>query len=205
MSRHCERDHKKDEIKMRTKFLFLFLLTYSCSPRPTIYVKNKLLIKKGEKIAILPFTNLTDTPGAGEKLSNLFLVEILRRGRISVVDPGIVESFLSKERIRLLDRLPPQSIEKIGSSLEVRYIVVGTVLEYHSLRVGKYEIPYIALTLRVIDTEKGEIVFAASHTLSGRDRETIFGIGRITSLEKLSKIMAEEIASSLSKVIKLKS
>jgi TolB-like protein len=182
--------------------LFILLFLIACSPRPSVYVEN-LNISKGERIAILPFTNLTDSPGAGDKLSNLLLVEVLKSGKLKVVEPGVVEYFLSKERIRLLDRLSPENVKKIGTELHVRYVLVGTVLEYRLIRSGKYDVPYISLSIRMIDTGTGEIVFAASHALSGRDSETLFGIGRITSLEKLSKMVAKELASSLSKHVRV--
>jgi len=182
------------------KKILLFFLLLSCIPKPSFYIRN-LKISPNEKIAIFPFSNLTDSPEAGEKLSNLLTIEVLRTGRIKVLDPGVVEAFLFKERIRLLDRLPTEILSKIREELDVRYVLVGTVLEFRSTRSGKYEIPYISLSVRMINTETGEIVFAASHSLSGRDTETIFGIGRITSIEKLSKIVAEEIASALAKHI----
>lgn len=184
---------------MKSRLILFSFFLLSCASKPSIYIKSDLAIPKGEKIAILPFTNLAGSPGAGEKLSNLLMVEVLKTKKLSVVDPGQVEALLSRERIRLLDKLPPENVKRIGSALQVKYIVVGTVLEYRTLREGKYDTPFIALSVRMINTDNGEIVLAVSRAVSGRDWEKVFGIGRITSLEKLSKIVSQEIAKSLTK------
>jgi len=157
-------------------------------------VKRDLTIPLGERIAILPFTNMTQSPGAGEKFANLLLVEVLKTGKLSVVDPGRVEDLLSRERIRLLDKLPPEQVKKLREKLQVNYVIVGTILEYKVVTGGKFDIPYLSVTLRMIDTESGEIVLATSRSASGREWEKVFGLGRIYSIEKLAKRLAGELA-----------
>jgi curli biogenesis system outer membrane secretion channel CsgG len=61
---------------------------------------------------------------------------------------------------------------------------------------GSGQIPVIAITLRIIDAATGEIVWAINAARSGSDKETVFGIGKIRSLNTLADDMAKQIAQA---------
>jgi TolB-like protein len=159
-------------------------------------------IKRGEglKMAILPFDNLSDDQGAGKMMENLALVEFLKRSPTKIVDPGEVSSALIKERVRLATSIPKETLKRLGASLGVDLFLVGIVHECGIQRAsgagGSGEIPVVSLTLRILDAETGDIVWAISSARRGNDRETAFGMGRIDSLEQLAQSTAMELAKA---------
>ncbi len=55
------------------------------------------------KIGVLPLVNLSGSFLAEEKVGNVLRLELLKSGRYDLADPGKVEKFLEKERLRCLD------------------------------------------------------------------------------------------------------
>jgi len=159
-------------------------------------------LRKGEraKMAILPFENLSKAPGAGKTLEGMVLVEFLKRGPVSVVDPGQVSEALSKERVRIATSMSKEALVAVANDLGVDLVLVGTLHEYDMQTGtgagGSGQIPVLALTLRVLDAHAGEIVWAANAARRGTDRETVFGIGRVHSLNNLAEETAAEMAKA---------
>jgi hypothetical protein len=155
---------------------------------------------EGVRMAILPFDNLSDDQGAGKTMENLALVEFLKRTQSKILDPGEVSAGLLQERIRLATSIPKETIQSLGGKLGVDMFLIGVVHEYGMQRSsgagGSGEIPVVSLTLRIIDAETGDIVWAISSARRGNDRETAFGIGRIDSLEQLAHSTAVEMAQA---------
>jgi curli biogenesis system outer membrane secretion channel CsgG len=151
-------------------------------------------------MAILPFDNLSDDQGAGKTMENLALVEFLKRTPAKIVDPGEVSAALLQERVRLATSIPKETIRSLGANLGVDLFLVGIVHEYGMQRAsgagGSGDIPVVSLTLRILDAETGDIVWAISSARRGNDRETAFGMGRIDSLEQLAQSTAMELAQA---------
>jgi TolB-like protein len=153
---------------------------------------------EGVRAAILPFDNLSDDQGAGKTMENLILVEFLKNTTAHVIDPGEVMAALLEERIRLATSIPRATVLSLGQRLEVDYFVLGIVHEYRMMRMsgagGSGEVPVVSITLRILDARTGDIVWATSAARRGNDREKVFGIGRIDSIEQLAQITAGDIA-----------
>jgi TolB-like protein len=178
----------------------ILVLTANCAPDPRVYSSSGLSLPKETNIAILPFDNLTDEERASQQVYDIFLVEFLKVGNFSVVDPGEVERVLAEERIRYASELSIEQIHKIGRELKIPMIVQGAVLEYGIRQVQGFkvvDVPYISLMVKMVDTQSGKIVWASSYSRNGNDSEKVFGFGRISSLNKLTEVMAREIVESL--------
>jgi len=151
-------------------------------------------------MAILPFDNLSSTQGAGKTIENLVLIEFLKRSTLKVIDPGEVSAILSKERIRLATSIPKETIRTLGTGLGAGLLMMGTVHQYEMLTAsgagGSGTIPTVAVTVRIIDAESGDIVWATTVTRRGNDREIVFGIGKIQSLNQLAEETAMELAQA---------
>jgi hypothetical protein len=164
------------------------------------YASQNLKGGEGLKMAILPFDNLSDDQGAGKTMENLALVEFLKRTPAKIVDPGEVSAALLQERVRLATSIPKETIRSLGANLGVDLFLVGIVHEYGMQRAsgagGSGDIPVVSLTLRILDAETGDIVWAISSARRGNDRETAFGMGRIDSLEQLAQSTAMELAQA---------
>jgi TolB-like protein len=188
-----------------TTALLLIALS-GCGPSLKPFASKDLKGGEGARMAILPFDNLSSTQGAGKSMEGLVLIEFLKRSTLKVVDPGEVSAALSKERIRLATSIPKETVRTLGAGLGVGLLMMGTVHQYEMQSAsgagGSGNIPVVAITLRIIDVESGDIVWASTATRRGNDREIVFGIGKIQSLNTLAEETAVELAQAFADSLK---
>ena len=179
--------------------VILFLFSGCASPSLTLkpFVSSDL---KAGKMAILPFDNLSETQGAGKAMENFVLVEFLEQLPLEIVEPGEVMAALSQARIRLATNIPTEVVIKLGEDLGVDLFMIGVVHEYELHRLtgagGSGDVPVVSVSLRIIETKTGNIVWAVNASRNGNDRETIFGMGRIQSVSQMAAITAAELAQA---------
>lgn len=182
--------------RFKTLFITIVVVFSACASGPQYYYSD---VELGETptIALLPPVNLSKNEEAGDIVSRSLLVQILETGKFDVIDPGEVDAVVLKKRIRFTDRLPLSAMQEIGSELGARYLLLGSVNEFEMVTDRVSTIPVVSLSLRIVESDTGDIFWAATHTKRGDDSESIFGIGRIESLERLTAVVVEEIAESL--------
>jgi TolB-like protein len=182
----------------------LLVVLSGCAPTLKPYVSANLTGGEGEKMAILPFDNLSATQGASKVMENLVLIEFLRSSAVKVVDPGEVSAALSKERIRLASNISKESIRALGAGLGVRFLMMGIVHQFEvqgSVGGAGGQTPAVGLALRIVDAGTGEIVWAGTAARRGNDREIVFGIGKIHSLNALGEETAAEFARAFAEAL----
>lgn len=166
--------------------------------RMSPYISDNLVGGDGGRIAILPFDNLSADQRAAKTLETMVMVEFLKQTSMNVIDPGVVHEALVQERVRLATAIPRANLISLGERLGVDIFIIGIVHEYAMQRAtgagGVGDVPAISLTLRALDAKSGEILWALSANKRGNDRESVFGIGRINSLDRLSNDTARDAA-----------
>lgn len=145
------------------------------------------------RIALLPFENLSGREEQGRMFTQAFLAALVETDAAEIVDLGQVETTMEALRIRATGAPSHQQLKAIGESLQVRYVLVGSVLEAGTIRSYDGDIPSAGASLRLVDVVTARIVWARAHVLTGDDRETVFGWGRERSAERLLTKLAEEM------------
>lgn len=177
--------------------LLLFLCAGCSAPSLTPFASSDL---RAGSMAILPFDNLSEAPGAGKTMENYVLVEFLKLPSLRIVEPGQVMAALSQARIRLATNIPRETVIQLGEDLGIDYLMVGIVHEYKLQRLtgagGSGEVPVVSVSLRIVETKTGNIVWAVNVSRSGKDNETVFGMGRIQSINGLAANIAIELAQA---------
>lgn len=202
-----------DKLKRAFSFTAMAVVVVSCagmlqgcghaSLQP--FAGKNLQVGAEARMAVLSFDNLSKTQGAGKSMENIILTEFLKKYPARILDPGEVAAALSEERVRLATSIPRETIQALGKRLGVSLFLVGVVHEYEMQMGGGAsgsQAPVIALTIRIISAETGEIVWAINAARSGSDKETLFGIGRIKSLNSLAEDMAQDIAQAFARSLK---
>lgn len=184
-------------MKTRFEWICLFALLVGCSRHPRLYFKPAYDFSGSRKIAVLPFENLSDDGGAGEKLQKIFLVELLKQKKWEVLEPGEVERALRELRIRATDKLSSEQARQLKEKLGLDWIFFGTALEYSTPQAGSREAPVVSLTARVLDAATGEIIWAAFGSRQGDDSEFLFEVGKVNSTSELAKKIAEKMVAGL--------
>lgn len=145
------------------------------------------------RVALLPLENLTGRSEFGERFSRLVWATIGRDERFRVVDVGEVEAAIGEVRIRNAGLVSRDQVTRLARRLDARWIFAGALLECGTVRTPDGDVPAFGMTLRVIDGRTGEVVWADMRARTGEDRETIFGWGRESSLDRLAESAARDL------------
>ncbi len=145
------------------------------------------------RVALLPLENLTGSADAGALMTRILFVQLVRTHTCEVVESGIVDTAVVELRIRSSGSLSAAELRGLGSMLDVRYVMVGTVLESGSVRTPDGEVPALGVALKLLDVESGRVVWAQMRFRTGDDRETVFGWGREKDPRRLAAALAAEV------------
>lgn len=153
---------------IRTAVLVVLLAAVGCAgnPEPTQFTNPRFDFSFVERVAVLPFENLSNDRQAGPRATRLMITELLATGAIDVVEPGEVQAALDDLESRNLPPSTEQSVA-LGETLGVQALIVGTVTESEVVRSGSVGIPVVGLDVHMVETETGATVWAATHTEKG--------------------------------------
>ncbi|MGH8040636.1 MAG: CsgG/HfaB family protein [Rudaea sp.] len=118
--------------------------------------------------------------GVGWELSGMLSNELSSTGDFRVVERQKLQNVLEEQNLAASGRVAPHSGPKIGKLTGAQYLITGTVTSYEENTAstggglsfrgislgGKKSEAYLAVDLRVINTETGDIDF--SRTVEGR-------------------------------------
>ena len=145
------------------------------------------------RVALLPFENLSGREEQGRFFTQAFLATLVGTDAVEVVDLGEVEATIEALRIRATGAPSRDQLAALGESLQVRYVLLGSVLEAGTIRTYDGDIPSAGASLRMVDVTNARIVWARAHVVTGDDRETVFGWGRERSAERLLTKLADDM------------
>ncbi len=145
------------------------------------------------RVAMMPLENLSGRPEATEPVTRIFLGALGETRQCQTIEPGDVEGVFTVLRIRDATGLTSDRVPEVASRLGARYLLAGTLLEYGSVRSPDGDVPTVGVSLRLIDGKNARVVWSAMRVRSGEDRETMFGWGRVRSVDQLADRIAREL------------
>jgi TolB-like protein len=176
---------------------YMLLLPSGCAESPQYYRGGIPEVAAAKTIAALPLVNFSQYEEASDIVLNSLIVELLETRIFKVIDPGIVDTIVLEKRLRLTDRLPLAALQELGKQLGVEYLLVGSINEYSMIHGRNTQLPTVSISLRIVVCESGQIIWASTHSRRGDDEESLFGIGRIESLEQLASVTVTEMINTL--------
>lgn len=120
-----------------------------------------------ERVAVVPFVNLTPTQPAGERVRDVFMTMLQATGTFYVVPPGEVARGLSRSRVQNGAQPTAEDVIALGKEIKVQVIFTGTVREYGEVRSGNTPANAVSISLQMIETQTGQLVWSASSTKGG--------------------------------------
>jgi len=158
----------------------LCMLTLSgCASGPTTsFVNENVSFGYIQKIAVLPFENHTQTSFAEERIRDIVTTEVLSTGLFDVVEKGDLERFLREEMVvREHYSLDQATAKRLVPRLNAQAYLAGSIDDFSEMRNGPYSYPMVAVTLRLVDSESGKIIWQASGHESGyKTVDRLFGL-----------------------------
>ncbi len=119
------------------------------------------------EVAVVPLENLTNYPKAGLIAAELVSTELYRRGLFRLTEGTALRQALNALETDVADLAVTYAAAELGRRLEVDAVLVGSVSEY-GYQHGLHEEPVVGLNLRLVAAASGDILWAASHSTTGR-------------------------------------
>jgi TolB-like protein len=141
----------------------ILLAACASTMKPTRFTNPKIDFSFVERVAVLPFENLSTDQQAGFRATRLLVTDLLASGAVDVVEPGEVTAALAKFPGRVT-RPNIEQIVSLGKTLGVQAVIAGAVSQSEVLRSGAAGISTVTLDAQMIETESGAIIWAATHT-----------------------------------------
>jgi curli biogenesis system outer membrane secretion channel CsgG len=135
-------------------------------------------------LAVAEFKNDTSAGwwggGVGRELSGMLSNELSATGDFRMVERSKLDSVMQEQDLAASGRVSKSTGARIGKLTGAQYLVMGTVtafeqntsstgggFSFHGISLGgKHQEAYIAIDLRVVDSETGEIAY--TRTIEGR-------------------------------------
>ncbi|MDW7771685.1 MAG: hypothetical protein SCH71_02240 [Desulfobulbaceae bacterium] len=120
-----------------------------------------------QTVAVMPFQNFTNSQDSAERVRDVFSGMLLATEAVYVLPPGEVQRAIS--RVGMVDPAAPSidEIKGLTGILGVDVVITGAVREYQIVRSGATTANIISLSLQMIETETGTIIWSASSTKGG--------------------------------------
>lgn len=153
----------------RSIWLLMMALLVACSGmKPTVFVNKQYNFNFLEKVAVVPFENLSTDQGAGARITHIFLTELLAAESFDIAEPGEVSKVTQKYIGGGGSALTRDQITEIGKTLGVQGIILGSVNETSGSRAGGSTSTEVTIDARMVETETGQTVWSATNTEGGR-------------------------------------
>lgn len=160
--------------KMKTNFcrlgaVFLVVLLAGCALIGTgdTYLDPKMDFGSVKSVAVMPLSNLSHDQVAAERVRDVLSTMLLASGGVYVVPTGEVIRGISSTGIVNAVAPSVDELKKLGGLLEVNAVITGVVREYGEVRAGSATANVISVSLQMIETQTGKVIWSASRTEGG--------------------------------------
>ena len=149
-------------------FALLTLLVACTHSRSTdVYRDPKMDFGVIDTLAVMPFAGLTRDNIAAERVRDVFINKLLATGGVYVLPVGEVARGVLRTEIPNPSAPSPEEVIKLGTIIKVPAILTGVVREYGEVRSGTTSANIISLSVEMMETQTGRVVWATSSTKGG--------------------------------------
>jgi hypothetical protein len=157
--------------------------------RPQTYYRSPMIeAGRSYRVAIVPFLNLSDRKNAGKIVALHFANQLMRGGKLDIVEPGLVREQLLKYRIVMQagPSLANAEIISSESSLAADLVFSGTVFDYQDT-VG---VPKVDFTVKILHARSRRMVWSSRSYNDGNEGVFVYDFGRVYTAHRLVSEMA---------------
>lgn len=157
--------------------LLVLALTAACGGvGPVTYLHPGFDFGFIERVAVVPFENLSEDQGAGARATRYFTGSLLATEAFDVVEPGEVARALAEHSLVRTAELTGEQSVSLGRGLRVQGLFLGSLSESTTVRRGNESITVVTATVRLVETETGSTVWSTVVTEdSGGFWSNLFG------------------------------
>lgn len=179
------------------RLLLAALLASGCAARTRSHGVPNAVPERGAFAALVPLDNLTDTPDASRRYTQLLFDAVAGDGGLELVSPAAVEAVLARHRVRRSDLVDAAVYRSLREETGARYALLGAVLDLNEPSAARSGQAEVTVTLRLLDLDSGRVLWSCNDARSGADAEGPFGWGVVGSADQLARRSAEQVAADL--------
>lgn len=189
---------KKSKFVLGLMVLISCFMTIGCTGmKPTVFINPEFNFNYVERVAVVPFENLSKDQGAAYRATRFFITELLASEAFEVIEPGEVKKVIEEIGTTRTAELTQEQIVQIGKKLKVQALFLGTINESSVQRSGSSTSPVVTMIVRLVETETGATVWSATHTQTGKSFwSSIFG-GRDKSMSEITRKCVSKTVKTL--------
>ena len=168
---------------------------------PRLFVNHKADLSYYQRIAVVPFANLTNDANAGERVTRAFMTELVIAERFQIVEPGEFHTVLER-----MGGLPdaqghadPKKLAEAATEAQATGLIRGAVTEYSTQRNGNDEVPVITFDVEMLDVATLQTVWRITVSERGRGRLPLFGGANHKSFGMVTQDACREAVKALRK------
>lgn len=132
-----------------------------------VYQDPEIDMSLVQKVAVLPFVNLSTDDKAGERVRDVFSTMLQATGAVYVVPPGEVAKAVGRARVTQAQEPTVEEAIAVGKAVEADVVVAGVVREYGQVRSGNSTANAISMSVKIFESETGRVVWSGSSTAGG--------------------------------------
>ena len=151
----------------RIILFFMFIPLTACFAPAAVYHDPNMDFGAIQKVAVMPFENLTTDKLAGERVRDVFSAMLLSTGTVYVLPPGEVARGVARVDIQHHFAPSVEEMIRLGGIINVDAVVTGVVREYREVRSGTTSANIISMSLQMTEVQTGKVVWTASSTKGG--------------------------------------
>lgn len=154
--------------RRRTWLLLILVLVGGCAAsKQNTFVDPNMDFGAIQTVAVMPFANLTRDTVVPERVRDVFINKLLATGAIYVLPPGEVARGVSRAEISTPTTPSPEEVVKLAGIIKAQAVLTGVVREYGEVRSGTTSSNIISVSVQMIETQTGKVVWTASSTKGG--------------------------------------
>ncbi len=132
-----------------------------------VYRDPKMDFGSIQNVAVMPFANLARDQITAERVRDVFISRLLAAQAVYVLPVGEVARGIAKTEVQAPSSPMIEEVVKLGAFLKVDAVITGVVREYGETRSGTSTANIISMSIQLIETGTGKIVWSASSTKGG--------------------------------------
>jgi hypothetical protein len=179
----------------------LTILAWGCGSSGSLrlYVNPDADMTFYKRVAILPFTNLSTDPFAGQRVTRAFTTELVISERFDLVEEGEFHEALRSAAVEpdIQGYYDPARVAKVAGDLKATALIKGTVTDYQIQRFGSQDFPVLSFDVEMIDLQSGGTVWRGSVTRHGGGGTPVVGGSGTRTFGKLVQECSEEMVKKL--------
>ena len=143
-----------------------------------VYIDPNMDFGALQTVAVMPFANLSKDPVVAERVRDVFMNKLLATGAIYVLPPGEVARGVARAEISTPTTPSSEEVIKLGGIVKAQAVFTGVVKEYGEIRSGTTTANIISLSVQMMETQTGKVVWTAASTKGGiTTLDRLFGGG----------------------------